>query len=285
MIELPPNGQGLSALVALNILECLDPEEAPPGSALEWHRRIEAVKLAFADRDCYLADPEHADIPVEALLDKDYARRRAQRIGERALPGAEPGLSGDTTYLCTADAEGNMVSFIQSLFTGFGSGVGVGDTGVVLQSRGSGFSLDADHRNAIAPGKRPFHTIIPGMLMRDGSPTLAFGVMGGDVQPQGHLAVVSNLVDWGLNPQEALDRARFRYLAGDSVRIETPAAPASEGGSIGAALAARGHRVEASIPVEAGFFGGGQAIGRLPNGVFVGASDRRKDGCALPHGS
>jgi gamma-glutamyltranspeptidase/glutathione hydrolase len=285
VVELPPNGQGLSALLALNILECFDPQEAPPGSALEWHRRIEAVKLAFADRDTYLADPEHARIPVEALLDKEYARRRAQRIGERALPGAEPGLSADTTYLCAADADGNLVSFIQSLFTGFGSGVGVGDTGVVLQSRGSGFRLEAGHHNVLAPAKRPFHTIIPGMLMRDGAPLMAFGVMGGDVQPQGHLSVVSNLVDWGMNPQEALDRPRFRYLAGDAVRIETPDAPASEGGSIGEALAERGHRVEPPIPVEAGFFGGGQAIARLPNGVWAGASDRRKDGCALPHDS
>ncbi len=279
--ELPPNGQGIAALVALGILEQLDPAEAPPGTALEWHRRIEAIKLAFADRDAYVADPEHTPVPVEALLSRAYARERAARIGERALPGAAPGLSGDTVYLCTADAEGNLVSFIQSLFTGFGSGVGCGDTGVVLQSRGAGFRLDPAHPAALAPGVRPFHTIIPGMLLREGRPWTAFGVMGGDVQPQGHLAFVSNLVDHGLNPQEALDRPRFRYLGGDRVRVETPEAPVAEGGTLAAALAARGHAVEGAGAFLADVFGGGQAVQRLDDGLLVGASDRRKDGCAL----
>ena len=166
MLELPPNGQGLAALQALNILECFEP--APPTSALDWHRRIEAVKLAFADRAAYIADPEHAQVPIEALLDKAYARRRAALIGERALEGVAAGLASDTTYLCAADEHGNLVSFIQSLFTGFGSGIGCGETGIVLQSRGAGFVLDPEHPNCIAPGKRPFHTIIPGMLRRDG---------------------------------------------------------------------------------------------------------------------
>lgn len=279
--ELPPNGQGLAALVALNVLETFDPAEAPPGSALEWHRRIEAVKLAFADRDAWVADPEHAELPVAALLSKAYARERASAIGERALPGAASGIGGDTVYLCTADAEGNLVSFIQSLFTGFGSGIGCGRTGVVLQSRGAGFRLDPAHPGVLAPGKRPFHTIIPGMLLRDGRPACAFGIMGGDVQPQGHLAFVSNRVDHGLNPQEALDRARFRYLAADRVRVETPDAPVREGGTLAAALAARGHAVEGPGAFMADVFGGGQAIEVLGDGVLAGASDRRKDGCAL----
>ena len=279
--EIPPNGQGLAALIGLNILECFDPDEAPPGSGLEWHRRIEATKLAFADRDAYIADPEHAEVPVEALLDKDYARRRAASMGDRAIPHAAPGLSGDTVYLCAADAQGNLVSFIQSLFTGFGSGVGCGDTGIVLQSRGAGFRLDPEHPGALAPGKRPFHTIIPGMLLRDDAPWMAFGIMGGDVQPQAHLAFASNVIDHGLNPQEALDRARFRVQGGARVAVETPDAPASEGGSVGDHLRARGHDVVAPGALMADVFGGGQAIQRLEDGVLAGGSDRRKDGLAL----
>ncbi len=283
--ELPPNGQGLAALIGLNVLEALgappDLDADPCDSALAWHWRIEAIKLAFADRDAYVADPEHADVPVEALLSREYARRRAALVGERALNAAAPGLAGDTVYLCTADAEGNLVSFIQSLFTGFGSGVGCGDTGVVLQSRGAGFRLDPAHPNALAPGKRPFHTIIPGMLLRGNEPWMAFGVMGGHVQPQGHLCFVSNVVDHGLNPQEALDRPRFRFEQGRSVRVEQPERPAREGGSLGEALLARGHDVQGPGDWMADVFGGGQAIQRLPDGVWAGASDRRKDGCAL----
>jgi gamma-glutamyltranspeptidase / glutathione hydrolase len=281
VVELPPNGQGLAALLALSILECFDPAEAPPGTALEWHRRIEAVKVAFADRDAYLADPEHVEVPVTALLSKSYARERARAIGERAQAGVRPGLSGETVYLCAADAEGNLVSFIQSLFTGFGCGVGCGDTGIVLQSRGAGFRLEPGHPNALAPRKRPFHTIIPAMLLRDGRPWMAFGVMGGDVQPQAHLAFVSNVVDHGLNPQEALDRPRFRFLGGCDVRVETPDAAVAEGGTLVEALRARGHRTEGPGAFMADVFGGGQAIQLLPEGVLAGASDRRKDGCAL----
>ncbi len=286
--ELPPNGQGLTALLALNLLEHFEPLPPEPERALEWHRRIEVVKLAFAERDAWIADPEHAELPVGALLDRDFARRRAARIGERALPGARSGLDGDTVYLCAADAEGNLVSFIQSLFQAFGSGVGCGDTGIVLQNRGAGFRLDPAHPNALAGGKRPFHTIIPGFLLRDAAPGgagvlepwMAFGIMGGDVQAQAHLAFVSNLVDGGLNPQEALDRPRFRYRGDRSVVIECPDAPVAEGGSLAEALAARGHEVQRPAGFATDAFGGGQAIARLPDGVLAGASDRRKDGCA-----
>jgi gamma-glutamyltranspeptidase/glutathione hydrolase len=277
--ELPPNGQGLAALVALNVLEALEP--ADPASALHWHRRIEAVKLAFADLREYVADPERAEIPVAALLDKAYARSRAAQVGERALTAPAPGRPGDTVYLCAADGEGNLVSFIQSLAAGFGSGVGCGDTGIVLQNRGAAFSLDPRHRNALAPGKRPFHTIIPGMLLRDGEPWIAFGSMGGPIQPQSHLNFVANVVDLGLSPQEALDRTRFRFQGGMNVLLETPDLPVSEGGTLFDALAARGHGVERPPGIAFDPFGGGQAIQRLPDGVLAGASDRRKDGCAL----
>jgi gamma-glutamyltranspeptidase/glutathione hydrolase len=277
--ELPPNGQGLAALVALNVLEQLDP--ADPASAIHWHRRIEAVKLAFADRDAYVADPEHADVPVAALLDKGYARRRAALVGERALDAPPPGLGGDTVYLCAADGEGNLVSFIQSLYMGFGSGVGCGDTGVVLQNRGAGFRLGPGHPNALAPRKRPLHTIIPGMLLRGGEPQMAFGLMGGPIQPQSHLNFVANVVDLGLNPQEALDRPRFRFQGGREVLVEAPDAPVAEGGTLAAALEARGHVVARPPAFAVDAFGGGQAIARLQGGVLAGASDRRKDGCAM----
>ena len=279
--ELPPNGQGLAALVGLAVLDRLDPEAAQPGSALDWHRRIEAAKLGLADRDAFVADPEHARVPTAELLSEAHLADCAARIGERALPGPGAGPGGDTVYLCAADREGNLVSFIQSLFTGFGCGIGCGESGIVLQSRGAGFRLDPEHPNALAPGKRPLHTIIPGMLMRKGEPRIAFGVMGGDVQPQAHLAFVANLVDLGLNPQEALDRVRFRFVAGTRVRIEAPEAELPEGGRLGEALAARGHQVEGPGSFMADVFGGGQAVARLDDGVLAGASDRRKDGCAL----
>lgn len=279
VLEIPPNGQGLTALVALNVLECLEPGEI--SSEREWHHRIEAVKLAFADRDAYLADPEHAAVPVEALLSRDYARERAAGIGERALPSARPGLAGDTVTLAAADEEGNLVSFIQSLFTGFGSGVGCGETGIVLQSRGAGFRLEPGHPNALAPGKRPLHTILPGLLMREGQPWIAFGLMGGPIQPQSHLNFVANVVDQGMNVQEAIDHPRFRFERANEVRVEAAERPVREGGTLGEALTARGHVLPTPSPFAGDVMGGGQAIERLENGVWAGASDRRKDGCAL----
>ncbi|MEN8159818.1 MAG: gamma-glutamyltransferase family protein [Myxococcota bacterium] len=277
--ELPPNGQGVTALLALNVLGCF--EAAPVHSAVAWHRRIEAVKLAMADRNAHLGDPDHVAVPVDALLSAEYARERAALLGERALatPAAGTGL-GDTTFLCTADAEGNQVAFIQSLFTGFGSGIACGDTGILLQSRGAGFRLDPQHPSALAPGKRPFHTLMPGFLLCDGAPWMAFGIMGGDVQAQAHTAFVSHLVDGGMNPQEALDAPRFRWQAGARVVVEQPERALEEGGTLGEALAARGHEVLPPPPVAADVFGGGQAIAREGE-LWIGASDRRKDGCAL----
>lgn len=278
--EHPPNGQGLAALLGLNLLARLGPA-ASPSSAVDWHRRIEAVKLAYADRDAFVADPEHADVPTAELLSPAYADARAARVGDRALAAARAGSPrGDTVYCCAADEHGNLVSFIQSLFMGFGSGIACGETGVMLQNRGAGFCADPEHPNALAPGKRPFHTIIPGMLLRDGTPWMAFGIMGGDVQAQAHVGFVSSVVDHGLNPQEALDRARFRFLDGRRVVLETPDATVDEGGTLGAALSARGHELVEPAAVMVDQFGGGQAVAREPDGTLVGASDRRKDGCA-----
>jgi gamma-glutamyltranspeptidase/glutathione hydrolase len=275
--ELPPNGQGLTALLALNILECF----APGGAAdLAAHLQIEAVKLAFADRNRYIADPEQARVPVAELLSKDYAQGRAALIHpdkalKRVAPGALPAT--DTVYLTTADAHGNVASLINSLYLAFGSGIVAGDTGVALQNRGGGFTLEPGHPNGLAPGKRPFHTIIPAMLLRDGRPVLSFGVMGGDMQAQGHVQVVSHVIDGGDAIQEALERPRFNFLGGDRVALEAPLQTA-----VGAALQRRGHAVEDEAAALAyGGFGGAQAIAVDPAGVYWGASDPRKDGCAI----
>jgi len=277
--EIPPNGQGLAALLALNILESFDLADGNNADAL--HFRIEAVKLAYADRNRYIADPEHARVPIGELLSKDYAQGRAAQIDRRkaaknAAPGALP-VGTDTVYLCAADGRGNMVSLINSLFFPFGSGVVAEGTGIALQNRGYGFSLDPRHPNCIAPGKRPFHTIIPAMLLRNGRPWVAFGVMGGDMQAQGHVQVVSNLVDETCSLQEAVDRPRFHYLQRDRVAIE-PGLLARAG----ADLARRGHVVEnTDAALGHGGFGGAQAIAVDEQGSLWGASDPRKDGAAI----
>lgn len=277
--EIPPNGQGLTALLALNILECFDLPRAPADARA--HLQIEAVKLAFADRNRWIADPEHADVPVRALLDKAYAQGRAALIRpdaarKRVAAGAPAG--SDTVYLTTADRDGMVVSLINSLYLPFGSGMVAGRTGIALQNRGFGFSLDPAHPNCLAPGKRPFHTIIPGMLLRDDRPLAAFGVMGGDMQAQGHVQLVSHLLDGDDNVQEAIERPRFNFLGGDRVALEARLATA-----IGADLARRGHVLaDESAALLAGGFGGAQAIAVDPaTGAYWGGSDPRKDGCAI----
>jgi len=279
--EMPPNGQGLAVLLALNILEQFD-VAAVSDPVAATHLRIEAVKLAYADRDRYLADPELAPVPVEALLADAYARQRAATIRPDAAavdvgPG-EPLRGMDTVYLTTADAEGNVVSCINSLFFPFGSGMVVDGTGIALQNRGFGFSLDPEHPNCIAPGKRPFHTIIPAMICRDGRPVVSFGVMGGNIQAQAQVQVVSQLLDHGANIQEALDAPRFHYLDGCRVAVEATFGPAARD-----ALGALGHQVEdeaAALPY--GGFGGGQGIMIDPaTGALWGGSDARKDGSAI----
>jgi gamma-glutamyltranspeptidase/glutathione hydrolase len=282
LYEIPPNGQGLTALIALNILGQFDLGGTALGSIESMHLRIEAMKLAFADRNRYIADPEHAEVPTDALLSKEYAQRRASLIDRRraiAVPSAGAPTKGtDTVYLTTADSRGTVVSFINSLYMPFGSGMVAGDTGIVLQNRGCGFVTDPAHPNCVAPGKRPFHTIIPAMLFQDERPVLSFGVMGGDVQAQGHLQVVSNMIDYGLNIQEALDYPRFNYLEENRVALE-----AEYGSELLAALNAMGHEAlgeEAAL--LRGGFGGGQGIMIDPtNRCYWGGSDRRKDGCAI----
>ncbi len=276
--EIPPNGQGLVALLALNILEDTELPSLPHLSAAQLHLVAEALKLAFADAYRYIADPTASPVPTRGLLDKAYAaERRALIAHDKALAEPAPGVprDGDTVYLCAADGEGRMVSYIQSNYMGFGSGVVVPGTGIALQNRGACFTLEEGHPNRVAPGKRPFHTIIPAFLSRDGVPLAAFGVMGGDMQPQGHVQVVIGMVDYGLNPQAVLDAPRMRVGAGRDVHVEA-ALPADTARQ----LLRLGHRVH--MEADSTMFGGGQMIWRDPEtGVLIAGSEPRKDGLAL----
>ncbi len=287
--ELPPNGQGIAALAMLNILESFDLKAMGRESADFWHTMIEAKKLAYEDRARYYADPAFAEVPVEGLIDKGYARARAALIEPgRAARHLEPGnphlRHGDTTFLVAADANGMMVSLIQSNYTGFGSGYVVPELGFGIQDRGGLFSLDPKHPNALAPGKRPFHTIIPAFLGEHGVPNMAFGVMGGDMQPQGHVQIVVNLVDFGMNLQEAGDAPRFHHSGSSE-----PSGPMMvDGGEVNLEsgipedvrqeLIRRGHRL---VEANGLMYGGYQAIRRDPaTGVYFGATESRKDGMA-----
>jgi gamma-glutamyltranspeptidase/glutathione hydrolase len=269
--EIPPNGQGMTALMALKILENFDfPQGKDHPDTL--HKQIEALKLAFADAHAYIGDPRVKPVDLAALLSGEYARKRSGLIGEEALEpsSGKPEASG-TVYLCAADGEGNMVSYIQSNYLGFGSALVLPERGIAFQNRGFGFSLDRDSVKYVLPGKRPFHTIIPGFITRDGLPLGPFGIMGGPMQPQAHLQVVSGLVDFGLNPQAALDAPRWQWVEGKQVLLE-PAYPLH----IAAALGRRGHQV--SYELNEGSFGRGQIIMRLPNGAYMAATEGRADG-------
>lgn len=271
--EIPPNTQGIAALMALNILEGFDLGQYPRESGDSYHLQIEAMKLAFADVHRHITDPQHMEVVVEHLLDKAYAAERQQLIKEQAVLLAKPGIpKGGTVYLAAADEE-LMVSFIQSNYEGFGSGILVPGTGIALQNRGVGFSLEAGHPNQLAPAKRSYHTIIPGFLTQNEQPLGSFGVMGGAMQPQGHLQVVVNLVDYGMNPQAALDAPRWRFNSGKQVVLEQ-----SVPHHVAFALAKRGHELEVST--HRGLFGKGQIILRR-EGVLVAASEPRADGLAL----
>jgi len=294
--ELPPPGQGIAALQILNILENFDIAAMGRESADFWHLLTEAKKLAFADRARYYADPDFAAVPTAALLSRNYALTRSSLIDmTRAALTDEAGnpLAVDpaalnrpeTTYLCAADASGMMVSLIQSNYTGFGSGYVIPELGFGIQNRGGCFALASGHPNRLEPGKRPFHTIIPAFVTKDGQPLMAFGLMGGDMQPQGHAQVIINLLDFGMGLQEAGDAIRFHHTGSTD-----PDGTVMTGGGIlhiepGLAatileeLRRRGHRIEDE---GVGAYGGYQAIYRDPvSGVYVGATEKRKDGCAL----
>lgn len=303
--ELPPNTQGFVALEMLNLLEGYDLKALGHNSAEYLHLLVEAKRIAFADREAYLADSDAVPKPLlERLLSKEYAAARRKEIDlEHTARGYAPALGaqpngpdgpddpdqtprprsgqadartdrarGDTIYMTVADKDGNVVSLIQSIFDNFGAGIAAGDTGFVLHNRGSLFSLAAGHPNRLAPGKRPLHTLVPAMVMRDGRVWLSFGVMGGDMQPQGHVQVLVNLIDFGMNVQEAGEAVRIRHTAG-SIAAETGLSPVARFG-----LTRRGHRIIHGVDM----FGGFQGILIDPRtGVLMGGSDLRKDGLAI----
>jgi gamma-glutamyltranspeptidase/glutathione hydrolase len=291
IFELPPNGQGIATLEMLNILEGFDLRAMGRNSPDALHAMIEAKKLAWADRAKFYADPAFAKIPLAGLLSKTYAAERRklidpQHVNKHVDPGIPALDQSDTIYLCTADDEGNMVSLIQSNYRGMGSGIVVPGLGFMFQDRGELFSMEPGHANVYAPGKRPFHTIIPGFVMKDGKPWEAFGVMGGGMQPQGHVQVLTNQIDFGLNVQEAGDASRWQHEgdneptgekmteSGGYVNVESgiPYETVRE-------LRKKGH----DIRFDVGGYGGYQAIKvEMHDGgrVYVGASESRKDGQA-----
>ena len=278
--ELPPNGQGITALEMLNILEGYDIASLGHNSSEYLHLLIEAKKIAFRDRDYIVTDPEFESVPVERLLSKEYAREWREKIDYQktmVLPDPYSNARGsDTVFVTAVDQNRNAVSLISSVYMAFGSGMVVDDTGIVLQNRGHSFSLDPHHPNRLEPHKRPMHTIIPAMVFKDGQFLMSFGVMGGDMQPQGHVQFLINLIDFKMNIQEAVDAPRLRHVQGKEVYVE-------EGISSITALALKekGHHI-IDVPPSVNQVGGGQAIylDRAQN-VLLGASDRRKDGCAI----
>jgi len=274
--ELPPNGQGLVALVALGMLRHVDVASLPVDSPQWLHMQIEAMKLAFADGRRYIADPDWMDVDTGSLLDEGYLAEGAQSIDTRRAgdPGHGEPRRGGTVYLTAADAAGNMVSYIQSNYMGFGSGIVIPGTGIALQNRGACFTTEAGHPNRIAPGKRPYHTIIPGFVTKDGRAVMSFGVMGGYMQPQGHVQVMLRMVDHGQNPQAALDAPRWRIGSGRQVMIE-PGFDAR----VYEELRRRGHQVTIA-EARTVAHGGGQVILRLADG-YCAASDLRRDGEAV----
>ena len=275
--EIPPNGQGIVALMTLGMLRHFDLGSLPVDGADALHLQIEAMKLAFADAYRYVSDPATMEFDAARLLADDYLADRAKAIDMKRAQTPAPGepRAGGTVYLTTADANGMMVSYIQSNYMGFGSGIVVPGTGISMQNRGAGFSLKPGHPNLVGPRKRPFQTIIPGFLTKDGKPVMSFGVMGGQMQPQGHAQMVTRIVDWHQNPQAASDGPRWIVNNDFSVSFEAPRfAP-----GVLDELASRGHRI---VDPEAAMFGfgGAQLIWRLDDGYCAG-SDHRKDGHAI----
>ena len=269
--EIPPNGHGITALMALNILKAYN-FSGSRETEETYHLQIEAIKLAFVDAMKQVADPRFMGYTPAELLSDAYADERRKLIGKRALdptPGTPP--KGGTVYLATADGEGNMVSFIQSNYMGFGSGLVVPGTGIALHNRGNNFNLDEQSPNCLAPRKKPYHTIIPGFLTKKGAAVGPFGVMGGFMQPQGHVQVVSNMIDFAMNPQEALDAPRWQWTGGKTVQIEQGVP-----NHIATGLLARGHDIQMHPDTEA--FGRGEIILRTEYGTLAGATEPRTDG-------
>ncbi|MCQ1530038.1 gamma-glutamyltransferase [Lutispora saccharofermentans] len=271
--EIPPNGQGIVALMALNILKGFEFREKD--SLDTYHKQIEAIKLAFEDAQRYVTDMRKMKVKVEDLLSDAWADEKRKRIGSAALtPLPSEEQRGGTVYLATADGEGNMVSFIQSNYMGFGSGLVVPETGIALQNRGRNFSFDPGHDNALEPGKKTYHTIIPGFLTKDKKPVGPFGVMGGFMQPQGHVQVIMNLIDFNLNPQAALDAPRWQWIRGKKVELEDTLPE-----EIAKALEDIGHEV--TVTDDNTGYGRGQIILRDESGVLAGGTENRTDGTIL----
>lgn len=285
--EIPPNGQGISVLQMLNILETFDIGAMQPNSAEQLHLFIEAKKLVWEDRARYYADMDFADVPLQQLISEEYGRTRAKLIDPKhAAAAVAPGdpTGKDTIYLTAADKDGNMVSLIQSIYHGWGSHLVPDGLGFALQNRGMSFSLDPNHRNCLEPHKRPFHTIIPAFLTKDSMPVLSFGVMGGDFQPQGHVQVLMNLLDFGMSPQQAGEQPRIEHSGGSSPQgsiATTPGTVVCEPlipEEVKAKLESMGHHIGKSADT----FGGYQSIWREENPRrYFGGSDPRKDGCAM----
>ncbi len=268
--EIPPNGHGIVTLMALNILE--DYEFSNRDSVETLHKQIEAMKLAFADGQKYVADKSKMSVTVEELLSDQYADERRKLIAENALTpvAGDPKASG-TVYLATADEEGNMVSYIQSNYMGFGSGLVVPRTGIALHNRGHNFVLDPQHDNALEGGKKPYHTIIPGFLTKDKKAVGPFGVMGGFMQPQGHLQILMNTIDFNMNPQESLDAFRWQWIGGKTIHVE-PYFP----NHLALQLSKKGHEIVPQL--DSGSMGRGQIIWRSEDGVLCGGTEPRTDG-------
>ena len=286
--ELPPNGQGITVLEMLNLLEHFEIDAMVPNSAEHLHVLIEAKKLAYEDRATYYADPDFADVPVEWLISKDYAAERVRLIdpttASRETRPGDPSLDADTVYLTAADADGNMISLIQSIYYGWGSGICPDGLGFAMQNRGQSFSLDPGHANRLEPHKRPFHTIIPGFVTKDGDPVFSFGVMGGDFQPQGHCQVLMNMLDFGMSPQQAGEQPRVAHDGGSD-----PVTGRSGGGGVltfepgipydvKRALVRMGHTDSGATSTVGGY----QGIWRTSDPLtYFGGSDPRKDGAAV----
>ena len=280
--ECPPNSQGIAALIALNIVENIDLANSDIDHVLQLHYKIEAMKIAFQDALWYVADPEKANIPIQELLSKSYAKKRFNEIKEDSSSSEYKRGNfkqhSDTVYVSVIDGNGNACSLINSLYQSFGTGLVVPETGIALHNRGALFSTNPEHPNFLEPNKRPYNTIIPCMITKNSNLVSSLGVMGGFQQPQGHLQVISNLIDFGMNPQEALDSERFSV----SIENDTVFAEDSFNPDVIAALKLKGHSISINSGFDRGLFGGGQIIVRdNEQGVLFGGSDPRKDGLSV----